>query len=157
MEKLNSYKDYADNDYLFYKASLKEGYIYNAMASLAQGICEKYLKDIIDKFYVPTNNEENVGLKTVLHTHSLNKLEMFIYDHMPSLADDDLFEDILKADGYYFTSRYPGDESSFIGERDIKRCTIAVESAKSYNSKINLVKAKDQNIEHNSNPHRFHR
>lgn len=48
MGKGMNYFDYAENDYFFYRANYEEHRIGNAMCSSAQGICERYLKHLIN-------------------------------------------------------------------------------------------------------------
>ena len=48
MGKRMNYFDYAENDYFFYRANYEEHRIGNAMCSSAQGICERYLKHLVD-------------------------------------------------------------------------------------------------------------
>ena len=40
---LNSYFDFAENDFQYFKASYDAGIVANMMGAMAQGICEKYI------------------------------------------------------------------------------------------------------------------
>ena len=44
---LNSYFDFAENDFRYFKASYDAGIVANMMGAMAQGICEKYMKHLI--------------------------------------------------------------------------------------------------------------
>ena len=44
---LNSYFDFAENDFQYFKASYDAGIVANMMGAMAQGICEKYMKHLI--------------------------------------------------------------------------------------------------------------
>lgn len=46
---LNSYFDFAENDFQYFKASYDAGIVANMMGAMAQGICEKYMKHLIDR------------------------------------------------------------------------------------------------------------
>ena len=44
---LNSYFDFAENDFQYFKVSYDAGIVANMMGAMAQGICEKYMKHLI--------------------------------------------------------------------------------------------------------------
>ena len=50
---LNSYFDFAENDFQYFKASYDAGIVANMMGAMAQGICEKYMKHLISEYYKP--------------------------------------------------------------------------------------------------------
>ena len=50
---LETYRDFAENDFFFFTDAYSSGRMGNIMGAMAQGICEKYMKDIIDTYYEP--------------------------------------------------------------------------------------------------------
>lgn len=122
MGKGMSYFDYAENDYLFYRANYEEHRVGNAMCSGAQGICERYLKHLVDIYCMDKDNT------AVLRTHSLRVLKKYICKELKDFECD--WDVILGADGFYFSTRYPGDESFFVDEEDVEVCWKAVEEVR---------------------------
>lgn len=99
-----SYLSFAENDYAFFKQSIQVGMVYNALPSIAQNACEKYFKDLIDRFYEPINKEEDSRKNEILRTHSLTKLMRFIENNLNIEIDDHAKDVIEGADGYYFNT-----------------------------------------------------
>lgn len=122
MEKQVNYYSFAENDYLFLKANIDEKRVSNAMASLAQNICERYLKHIIEQYCT------EIDCTDVLKTHSLKKILRFLEEQLPDFKIKKRI--VVLADGYYFSARYPGDESFFANQEDIDICWEAVQETK---------------------------
>lgn len=122
MGKEINYYSFAENDYLYLKNSIEAGFCSNAMASIAQNIIERYLKHIIDVFC----KEEDVT--AVLKTHSLKRLLRYINTYLNEFKIDEY--KVILADGYYFSARYPGDDSFFVNQKDIDVCWEAVQETK---------------------------
>lgn len=122
MGKGVSYFDYAENDYIFYRANYEEHRIGNAMCYSAQGICERYLKHLVDIY---CTDEDTTS---VLRTHSLRVLKKYISKKITDFTCD--WNVVLGADGFYFSTRYPGDESFFVDEEDVEVCWKAVEEVR---------------------------
>lgn len=110
MEKTINYYTFAENDYLFLKANMEEHRVSNAMTSIAQNVCERYLKYIVEKYCT------EVDCTSILKTHSLKKILRFIEEQIPDFKIKKSV--VVLADGYYFSARYPGDESFFANEKD---------------------------------------
>ena len=58
---LNNYYDYAEDDFAFFMTSYNAGYTFNSMCVIAQNICEKYLKYLLDTYFkleVKLDNED---------------------------------------------------------------------------------------------------
>lgn len=128
---INSYLDFAENDYQFFKANYKEGWTWNSMAAVAQNACEKYLKHLIVQYDHPQTSTEIAVKSNMLRAHSLSKLCNYIENHVCTI-DNDTRDTILKADGYYFTVRYPGDDSFEVSSNDIRRCNDALEGTRDF-------------------------
>ena len=127
-----SYLDFAEDDYKYFKFSVDSGYTANAMAALAQNCCEKYLKHLIDR-YIGVNEmtaDERELREDVLKTHSLRKIMQYIQKY--TAFPKNIQRDILLADGFYFSARYPGDDSIEVSKEDIEDCKIAVSSCRQY-------------------------
>lgn len=118
MEKTINYYTFAEDDYLFLKANIDEKRVNNAMTSIAQNVCERYLKHIIDVYCQDTD------CTSILKTHSLKKILRFLEDNLPDFKVEK--RTVVLADGYYFSARYPGEEAFFANEEDVQICWDAV-------------------------------
>lgn len=123
-KELVSYYDFAENDYAFLQATYESGYVANTMAAIAQGICEKYLKSVIEDGTDQTKQQ----YQSVMKTHSIRKLIRYIEGELPEFECEE--GTIKKVDGYYFSTRYPGDESITINQKDLDECMEAVEACR---------------------------
>ncbi|HCT91832.1 MAG TPA: hypothetical protein DF613_10720 [Lachnospiraceae bacterium] len=121
MEEI-SYYSFAYDDYQFLKANVEMCRTNNAMTSIAQNICEKFLKHLIVVFCT------SVDCTAVLKTHSLKRILRFLEQYLPDFSLDR--KKVMLADGYYFSARYPGDESFFVNAEDVQICWEAAEETK---------------------------
>ena len=119
-KELVTYFDFAENDYEFFKGAYENGFVANSMAAIAQGICEKYLKYLIEL----DSDHRKQQYESVMKTHNIRKLLKYIKQEVPEFHCDE--GSIKKVDGYYFNTRYPGDESITINKEDLKECMEAV-------------------------------
>ena len=102
---LRTYKDFADDDFLFYKASCQNSVFANSMGATAQNIAERYLKHIIDIYAIPeTENEENKK-QIILRVNSLRALINYVTRDMGLDMPLALQNDLLVIDGLYFTTK----------------------------------------------------
>ena len=122
-----SYLDFAENDYKYFMTSYEHGIVANAMAADAQEICEKYMKHVIDKYFKPETEEEQTEYDIHMLTHNLNKLMRFLDQRMGLNFDRGVKAEMQIINGYYFTARYPGDESIEVTKEDLDVCADAVE------------------------------
>lgn len=122
-----SYLDFAENDYKYFMTSYEHGIVANAMAADAQEICEKYMKHVIDKYFKPETEEEQTEYDIHMRTHNLNKLMHFLDQRMGLNFDRGVKAEMQIINGYYFTARYPGDESIEVTKEDLDVCADAVE------------------------------
>lgn len=121
MEKEITYYSLADNDFNFLKFAVDNKQISNAMASLAQNICERYLKHIIS-IYCPSCPTD------LMKTHSLIRLLKYLKQNLTDFQID--YDLVQMANGYYFDTSYPGDNAFFVDESDIEKCWNAVYETK---------------------------
>lgn len=119
MEKSLNYHDLAENDYEFLSYDYEHGRVGNILCSSAQNICERYLKHVID------SECKDMDTSAALHSHSLKYLRRFITKNIPDFECD--WSKITPADGYYFTTRYPGDDAFLVDKQDVDDCWKAVE------------------------------
>ena len=63
---LNSYFDFAENDFQYFKASYDAGIVANMMGAMAQGICEKYMKHLISEYYKPDDAMQQKDFENIL-------------------------------------------------------------------------------------------
>lgn len=117
-----SYYDYAEDDYLYLEECIKSGIYDNALASLAQNTCERYLKSII---VTSTAVKEN---SYIMRAHSLKTLFDYVLENLPDFEINAMI--MLKADGLYIATRYPGDDSFFASKQDVLDAFAAVEETK---------------------------
>lgn len=144
MEKAINYYTFAENDYYFLKANIEERRVSNAMASVAQNTCERYLKHIIDVYC------SEIDCTNILQTHSLKRILRFLEEALPDFQIQK--KTVILADGYYFSARYPGDESFFANSEDIDICWAAVEETKkSVDAYLSTHKIENHPIIENTN------
>lgn len=127
---LRTYLDFAENDYNYFRQSYEHGIVANAMAADAQEICEKYMKHVIDQYYMAASMEEQAEYETVMRPHNLLKLVKFIEGKMGISLSAEMKNDLRSINGYYFTARYPGDESIEVTRDDLELCMKAVTSCR---------------------------
>lgn len=122
MEKVN-YFTMAENDYLFLKFDYEQGRVGNIMCSTAQSICERYLKHVID-----LNNRDQEDITDVMKTHSIKRLQKFIQHNIPDFTCN--WSVVLQANGYYFSARYPGEDSFIVDKDDVQEAWESVEETR---------------------------
>lgn len=137
----------AENDYKFFHQDVKNGRVANYLAAMAQNIAERYLKHVIDQEYHPTSGAEEYDKQQNLRAHNLNKLVRCVNDHTSLQLSEDQINEINKANGYYFSTRYPGDEYQNVRKEDIEKCSEAVEACR--NAVMDHFHMQTQNIEEN--------
>ena len=123
---LSSYFDFAENDFQYFKASYEAGIVANMMGAMAQGICEKYMKHLVSEYYKPDNSIQKKDFENILRTHSLNRLMKFLKENMRMEFSKSTQTYMRMIDGFYFSTRYPGDDSIEIDRDDVEMCNEAV-------------------------------
>ena len=126
-EKYSSYFDFAENDFQYFKASYDAGIVANMMGAMAQGICEKYMKHLISEYYKPDDAMQQKDFENILRTHSLNRLMKFLKANMGAEFSKNTQTHMRMIDGFYFSTRYPGDDSIEIDGDDVETCNDAIE------------------------------
>lgn len=131
-KSMMTYADFAENDYLFFKDAYDNGMKGTPMAALGQSICERYLKHIISEYANPITEREQTQKDSVLTTYNLRRLMQYIQDKMEIEIPEDVETKIERINGFYFSTRYPSDESFIPNERDIDKAYAAVEAARGF-------------------------
>lgn len=150
MENLmNTYFDFAENDYQFFRRAYDSNNKGTALAALGQNICERYLKHIVSNYSQPETDREIRDKENILRTHSLNKLMDYISRKMGIEIPETVEVNMNIIDGFYFTTRYPGDESYIPSERDIDKANRAVESTRDFT--IQICREMEQELDYSEN------
>lgn len=144
---MNSYIDFAENDYLFFRQAYDHGYKGGPLASLGQNICERYLKHVVSEYANPETISEIHEKESVLRTHSLSRLMKYISNEMKIEIPEEVECNMDIIDGYYFTTRYPGEDSFIPSERDIDKTNRAVETTRDF--VLGICRKMEQDTEEN--------
>lgn len=147
---MKTYLDFAENDYLWFVNSYQNHFVANGMAAQAQEICEKYMKHVIDTYHKPvTSQEEQTELEGTMRSHNLLKLQRYMETHTDFSFHAETKKLLRGINGYYFSARYPGDESLEVTKEDIDLCSVAVETCRDNILEI-LREAERENIPQNN-------
>lgn len=131
-----SYLDYAEIDYRFFTRSYDAGIIESPMAALGQNACEKYLKHIINEYSEPETDSDILKKERVLKTHNLNKLMSYISDEMNIDIPENAENYMSMIDGFYFSTRYPGEDNFVASMRDIRKAKNAIEATREFTLEV---------------------
>lgn len=123
---LETYFDFAENDFQYFTQSLQAGIVANMMGAMAQGICEKYMKHLISEYDIPDNAKEEMQHAKILSTHSLDRLMKYLDKNLDLLFSKETKNEMKIIDGYYFSTRYPGEDSIELDKSDIEQCGWAI-------------------------------
>lgn len=136
MVGFETYFDFAENDYILFKKNYELSLFSNGSGAIAQNICERYLKHIIDTYADRSTKEKENEVLAILRTHSLRTLLNFIKRKFKDFSIDD--SAVKSIDGFYFSTRYPGGDSVILTKDDFDECMIAVNACR--NSVISFMK-----------------
>ena len=126
----NNYYDYAEADYNMILKAYEANAYGNLTGSSSQNICEKFMKHLIDLYYNPETPDEERIKEDSLRTHSLRKLSKFLKQNLDFSFSDKTQHLLMEIDGYYFTARYPGDNSIELDDDDINDCIECIKLCK---------------------------
>lgn len=110
--------------------SYNSGLVANSMGANAQGICEKYMKHVISEYKTLQTGEEARIQESILRTHSLHRLIRYMKDSMGIEFSQETRNKMKIIDGFYFTCRYPGDDSIEIDKESLDDCAKAISSCR---------------------------
>lgn len=122
MEKQLTYYDFAMNDYLYLRDSVKAGLVYNGICSAAQNCIERFLKHVIEPYATERNDT------AIMRTHDLAALKSFVTYYIPEFRCN--WGMVMLANGFYFSARHPGDNAFFVRKQDVEDCWGALCEAK---------------------------
>lgn len=129
---MESYLDFAENDFQFFQQCYDAGFVANAMAVLAQEICEKYLKHIIVVLAKPKNQLEEAIKEIALKTHSLIKLIRFLKIDLKITIPEDVEVSLRLINNYRSSMVCPGNDAFFADAEYIERAEVAVRSTRQF-------------------------
>lgn len=128
--QLNNYFEFADDDCKYFLEDYNKGRVANYMGAMAQNICERYMKHLVESYIQPTSREEQLLKNSMLKTHSLNRLRKYLDDELGFQFSSKTISAIKIIDGFYFSTRYPGDDSIILDKSDIEDCAMAVQGCR---------------------------
>lgn len=114
---IETYFEYADDDYECLKILRQTRALSNLIGSLSQNIAERYLKELVERVFVVQSKEEEEEKKQLLTTHNLIKLKKGLEKQNIYLRKETQ-DALYRINGFYFTLRCPGDESDNIDEEE---------------------------------------
>ena len=127
--ELKTYYDFALDDYRFLSELRKSGITANSIGAIAQNTCERFLKHLINE-YVPVSEDNRNYITEILTTHNLNRLVSFWNHYSEDKIPDSVLAQLRKINGFYFSTKYPGDDSQTLTKENISTCYEAVELCK---------------------------
>ena len=119
-------------------------YKHNDISYMSQNTCERYMKHIIEEYFTPTNDEERMSKTNILRSHNLNSLQNYISEKLNCRYSEETSLLIDSINGFYYTTRYPGESSMLANENDIDRCYKAVN--KCYEETVEIINNLEQQI-----------
>ena len=106
------------------EVALKSTY-YNQTTVQCQQTAEKFLKHLITTYCTEAPVEQ---VKECLKTHNMRKLLRFIQDNLSDFSIDT--KKVIGLQGYYYETRYPGDNFFTATEEDVEICYEAIKEVK---------------------------
>lgn len=118
----NNYYSIAEDDLKYIEEIALASSYYNQTTVQCQQAGEKFLKYIVETYCANGSKEEIVEC---LKTHNIRKLIRFIQEEIPSFQIDGRKASMLQ--GYYFETRYPGDNFFTATREDTEICYDALQ------------------------------
>lgn len=106
--------------------------IFNEMGAMAQSICERYLKHLIAEYAEPENDMESAEKERVLRSHNLRVLSNFLRHTMELSMPKALVTALNSVNGFYFSTRYPGEDSTTLTREELDECAEALRLCRKY-------------------------
>lgn len=127
--ELKTYYDFALDDYRFLCELNKNNITANSIGAISQNTCERFLKHLINE-YVPVTDDNRQSITDIMTTHNLNRLVSFWNSFSSEKVPVNVSNLLKKINGFYFSTKYPGDDSQTLSKADILTCYKAVEACK---------------------------
>lgn len=133
--ELKTYYDFAENDYQFIKEVYRKGIIANSLGAMCQNTCERYIKHLVNT-YIKVDERNRDEITGVLSTHNLNRLVAYWNEHSKYKFDEETYDLLENINGYYYSTKYPGDDCQTLDEMDVYECIKATDACKNNVDKI---------------------
>jgi hypothetical protein len=127
--ELKTYYDFALDDYRFLIELKKNGITANSIGAIAQNTCERFLKHLINEF-IPVSESNRQSITDILITHNLNRLVSFWNQYSENKIPNVVSSKLKRINGFYFSTKYPGDDCQTLTAENISSCYEAVEACK---------------------------
>lgn len=127
--ELKTYYDFALDDYKFLKDIEATGIVANSVGAIAQNTCERFLKHLINQ-YIPVSDVGRHSLTDILTTHNLNRLVNYWNRYGTPKISQSVANQLKKINGYYFSTKYPGDDCLTLNAENIDTCFRVVDICK---------------------------
>ncbi|MBQ3316639.1 MAG: hypothetical protein II813_01520 [Spirochaetales bacterium] len=127
--ELKTYYDFALDDYRFLIELKKNGITANSIGAIAQNTCERFLKHLINEF-IPVSESNRQSITDILITHNLNRLVSFWNQYSENKIPNVISSKLKRINGFYFSTKYPGDDCQTLTAENISSCYEAVEACK---------------------------
>lgn len=127
--ELKTYYDFALDDYRLLCELKKNGITANSIGAISQNTCERFLKYLINE-YIPVTENNKESVTDILTTHNLNRLISFWNHFSDCRISEKASNQLRKINGFYFSTKYPGDDCQTLSEENISDCYKAVEICK---------------------------
>ena len=127
--ELRSYYDFALDDYNFLQELKKSGITANSIGAIAQNTCERFLKHLINE-YITVTYSNRLEVTDILTSHNLNRLVNFWNHFSENKIPAKVANELRKINGFYFSTKYPGDDSLTLTRENIEICFDVVKLCK---------------------------
>ena len=127
--ELKTYYDFALDDYRFLIELKKNVITANSIGAIAQNTCERFLKHLINEF-IPVSESNRQSITDILITHNLNRLVSFWNQYSENKIPNVVSSKLKGINGFYFSTKYPGDDCQTLTAENISSCYEAVEACK---------------------------
>lgn len=127
--ELRSYYDFAVDDYCFLTDLRRSGIMANSIGAIAQNTCERFLKYLINQ-YIPVTEDNRSEMTEVLSTHNLNRLVNYWNSYSENKIPVKVARELKKINGFYFSTKYPGDDCQTLTKENILMCFDVVDICK---------------------------
>ena len=134
---LDNYKDFADNNYLYFVNSCKADLFANSMGANAQNRAGRDLKYIVEECAIAETEDEN-RKRSVLRIYSLTVLLNYIMREMGIDIPITLKNNLLILNSLYFSTRYPEDDTVRLTVEDILQYKDILTDCKNYVEKLEI-------------------
>lgn len=127
--ELKNYYDFAENDFQFLMQVTEHHITANSLGALSQNICERYIKHLINE-YIQVTPDNQKAITEIMTTHNINRLASYWNAYGNKPLEDKTVSMLRSINGYYFSTKYPGDIIETLSDKDIDNCVEVVKQCK---------------------------